>query len=112
MADSGKAMLTEQISARYEDLDSWSSADMIAAMYEGQLAAAASVQGALDSIAAAVDAAVPALQRGGRIVYAGAGTSGPGLSGGGCGAGVSAADWSPVGLPVAGWPAGTGSAGC
>jgi N-acetylmuramic acid 6-phosphate etherase len=76
LPDSGKAMLTEQISARYEDLDSWSSADMIAAMYEGQLAAAASVQGALDSIAAAVDAAVPALQRGGRIVYAGAGTSG------------------------------------
>ena len=76
MADSGKAMLTEQISARYEDLDSWSSADMIAAMYEGQLAAAASVRGALDDIAAAVDAAVPALQRGGRLVYAGAGTSG------------------------------------
>src|SRR5690349_6341181 len=69
-------MLTEPISTRYEDLDSWSSADMIAAMYEGQLAAAASVQGALDAIAAAVDAAVPALQRGGRIVYAGAGTSG------------------------------------
>lgn len=76
MADSGKAMLTEQIGARYEDLDSWSSGDMIAAMYEGQLAAAAAVHGALDAIAAAVDAAVPALQRGGRIVYAGAGTSG------------------------------------
>ena len=76
MAESGKAILTEQISARYEDLDSWSSADMIAAMYEGQLAAAASVRGALGDIAAAVDAAVPALQRGGRIVYAGAGTSG------------------------------------
>jgi N-acetylmuramic acid 6-phosphate etherase len=69
-------MLTEEISARYEDLDSWSSAEMIAAMYEGQLAAAASVRSALDAIAAAVDAAVPALQRGGRIVYAGAGTSG------------------------------------
>src|SRR4051794_37061466 len=49
---------------------------MIAAMYEGQLAAAASVRAALNAIAAAVDAAVPALQRGGRIVYAGAGTSG------------------------------------
>jgi N-acetylmuramic acid 6-phosphate etherase len=69
-------MLTEQVSSRYEDLDSWSSAEMIAAMYEGQLAAAASVRPALDAIAAAVDAAVPALQRGGRIVYAGAGTSG------------------------------------
>ena len=76
MPDSVKGMLTEEISSRYEDLDSWSSAEMIAAMYEGQLAAAASVRSALDAIATAVDAAVPALQRGGRIVYAGAGTSG------------------------------------
>src|ERR1700681_943612 len=49
---------------------------MIAAMYEEQVAAAAAVRGALDAIAAAVEDAVPALQRGGRIVYAGAGTSG------------------------------------
>jgi N-acetylmuramic acid 6-phosphate etherase len=69
-------MLTEHISLRYIDLDSWSAAEMIAAMYEGQLAAAAAVRGALDAIAAAVDDAVPALQRGGRIVYVGAGTSG------------------------------------
>ena len=69
-------MPTEQISPRYVELDSWSAAEMIAAMYEGQLAAAASVRGALGAIAAAVDDAVPALQRGGRIVYAGAGTSG------------------------------------
>ena len=69
-------MRTEQISPRYVDLDSWSAAEMIAAMYEGQLAAAAAVRGALGAIAAAVEDAVPALQRGGRIVYAGAGTSG------------------------------------
>jgi N-acetylmuramic acid 6-phosphate etherase len=69
-------MPTEQISFRYVDLDSWSAADMIAAMYEGQLAAAAAVRGALGAIAAAVDDAVPALQRGGRLVYVGAGTSG------------------------------------
>lgn len=69
-------MHTEQISSRYVDLDSWSAAEMVAAMYEGQLAAAAAVSGALDAIAAAVEDAVPALQRGGRIVYAGAGTSG------------------------------------
>jgi N-acetylmuramic acid 6-phosphate etherase len=69
-------MLTEEISPRYLDLDSWSSGEMIAAMYESQLAAAAAVRGALDAIAAAVDAAVPALRRGGRIVYVGAGTSG------------------------------------
>ena len=69
-------MRTEQISPRYVELDSWSTAEMIAAMYEGQLAAAAAVRGALGAIAAAVEDAVPALQRGGRIVYAGAGTSG------------------------------------
>src|SRR4051812_12428707 len=69
-------MLTEQISPRYVDLDSWSSREMIDAMFEGQLAAVAAVRGALGGIAAAVDDAVPALQRGGRIVYVGAGTSG------------------------------------
>ena len=69
-------MPTEQIDPRYADLDSWSTADMLAAMYDGQLAAAAAVRGALPAIGAAVDDAVPALQRGGRIVYVGAGTSG------------------------------------
>ena len=69
-------MPTEQIDPRYIELNSWSAVEMIAAMYEGQLAAAAAVRGALGPIAAAVEDAVPALQRGGRIVYAGAGTSG------------------------------------
>jgi N-acetylmuramic acid 6-phosphate etherase len=69
-------MLTEEISPRYLDLDSWSSGEMIAAMYESQLAAAAAVRGALEAITTAVDAAVPTLRRGGRIVYVGAGTSG------------------------------------
>jgi N-acetylmuramic acid 6-phosphate etherase len=49
-------MLTEEISPRYLDLDSGSSDEMIPAMYESQLAAAAAVHGALDAIAAAVDA--------------------------------------------------------
>ena len=69
-------MRTEQVDPRYADLDSWSAAEMIAAMYEGQLAAAGAVRGALGAIAAAVEDAVPALRRGGRIVYVGAGTSG------------------------------------
>ena len=69
-------MRTEQFSPRYLDLDAWSTGEMIAAMYEGQLVAAAAVQGALGAIAAAVDDAVPCLRRGGRIVYVGAGTSG------------------------------------
>jgi N-acetylmuramic acid 6-phosphate etherase len=68
-------MRTEQIDPRYADLDSWSTAEMIAAMYEGQLAAAGAVRGALGAIVAAVEDAAPALRRGGRIVYVGAGTS-------------------------------------
>jgi N-acetylmuramic acid 6-phosphate etherase len=70
------AVSTEQIDARYVDLDSWPVSQMLAAMFEGQLAAVAAVGGALQAIAAAVDAALPGLRRGGRIVYVGAGTSG------------------------------------
>src|SRR5258705_186255 len=69
-------MPTEHISPRYIDLDSCPATEMVAAMYEGQLAAAAAVSGALGAITAAVEDAVPVLMRGGRIVYAGAGTSG------------------------------------
>lgn len=69
-------MHTEQFSPRYFDLDAWPTAEMIASMYEGQLVAAAAVQGALGAVTAAVDDAVPALRRGGRIAYVGAGTSG------------------------------------
>jgi N-acetylmuramic acid 6-phosphate etherase len=87
-------MATEQISPRYLNLDSWSTAEMIAAMYEGQLSAAAAVRGALNDIAAAVDDAVPALQRGGRIVYAGAGTSGR----------IAVQDGTEL-PPTFGWPA-------
>jgi N-acetylmuramic acid 6-phosphate etherase len=69
-------MLTEHISPRFVDLDSWSTAAMIAAMYDGQIAACAAVRPALPAINAAADDAVAALKRGGRLVYVGAGTSG------------------------------------
>ena len=69
-------MATEQISPRFVDLDSWPARDIVEAMYEGQLAASAAVRSALASITAAVEDAVPALERGGRLVYVGAGTSG------------------------------------
>src|SRR3954451_20523557 len=69
-------MLTEQISPRFVDLDSWPTSDMIQAMYDGQLVACAAVRPALPAINDAVEDAVSALKRGGRLVYAGAGTSG------------------------------------
>lgn len=69
-------MTTEDISPRYFDLDLWDNIEALEALYEGQLAAIAAVGPALPAIAAAVDAAAPRLRRGGRLVYAGAGTSG------------------------------------
>ena len=69
-------MSTEGISPRYQDLDLWENIEVLKALYEGQLAAAAAVGPALPAIAAAVDAALPRLRAGGRLVYAGAGTSG------------------------------------
>jgi N-acetylmuramic acid 6-phosphate etherase len=68
---------TELISSRYSDLDLWSTRDAVQAMLEGQLAAAAAVQAQAGAIAAAAEAAADRLREGrGRLVYAGAGTSG------------------------------------
>ena len=51
----GCEMQTEEVSSRFVELDAWDLHEMIAAMYEGQLAAAAAVQVALGDIARAVD---------------------------------------------------------
>jgi N-acetylmuramic acid 6-phosphate etherase len=70
-------MQTEEISPRFADLDAWPSGEVLRALYEGQLSAAAAVQPALPVIAAAAEAAVERLgDDKGRIVYVGAGTSG------------------------------------
>ena len=69
-------MTTEDVSPRFLDLDLWETIDGLRALQEGQVEAVAAVTPALPAIAAAVDAAVPRLKRGGRLVYVGAGTSG------------------------------------
>lgn len=69
-------MATEHFSHRFQDLDTWSSLDVLSAFYEGQLAAVAAVRPSLPAIAAAAEEAALRLRRGGRLVYAGAGTSG------------------------------------
>ena len=69
-------MATEHFSTRYHDLDTWPSLDILSAFYEGQLSAVAAVRPSLPAIAAAAEEAVGRLRRGGRLVYAGAGTSG------------------------------------
>jgi N-acetylmuramic acid 6-phosphate etherase len=68
-------MSTEDISPRHLDLDTWSTAEQVAALHEGQLEAVAALGPALPAIAAAVDRAAERLRRGGRLIYVGAGTS-------------------------------------
>ena len=75
-ARSTKARSTEAFSPRYRGIDGWDAPDILQALFEGQLAAVAAVGPALEAIAAAATAAVPRLRRGGRLIYAGAGTSG------------------------------------
>jgi N-acetylmuramic acid 6-phosphate etherase len=69
-------MATEEVDPRFADLDAWSLAAAMEAMWEGQLAAVAAVGHALPSITAATEAAKAALGDHGRLVYVGAGTSG------------------------------------
>jgi len=67
---------TEQPHPDHPGLDRYDTPTLVAALLADQALAAAAVQAAAGSIAQAVDAAVPRLRAGGRIVYVGAGTSG------------------------------------
>jgi N-acetylmuramic acid 6-phosphate etherase len=69
-------METERPSPRYSGIDLWPSADVLDAMIEGQFAAVAAVRAARSAIADAVHAMEVRLTEGGRLIYAGAGTSG------------------------------------
>ena len=69
-------MSTEHVDPRYIEIDRWPTLLAVEAMLEGQLAAIASISSQLSAIAAASEAAALRLLRGGRLVYAGAGTSG------------------------------------
>ena len=70
-------MDTEDRIERYREAETWPAKKPIRAMLNHQLAAFTAVRGALPALAAAAEAAAPRLSRGGRLVYAGAGTSGP-----------------------------------
>jgi N-acetylmuramic acid 6-phosphate etherase len=69
-------MATEDVDPRFADLDLWTNEQALHALYEAQIAAVTSVGSALPAIAAAVEQAVLRLRQGGRLIYAGAGTSG------------------------------------
>ncbi len=70
------ALPTETPSAAHPQLDRYDSAALVAALVDDQQGALAAVREAAPALARAVDAAWPRLQAGGRLLYAGAGTSG------------------------------------
>lgn len=87
-------MSTEDLDPDFVDLDTWSSLQAVSSMIYGQITAVGAVQGAAKIIAQAVDDATARLQKGtGRLVYAGAGTSGR----------VAVQDGVEL-LPTYGWP--------
>lgn len=67
---------TETPSTRHPDLDSYATPALLDAFIDDQTAAVAAVKAAAPQLAAAVDAALPRIRAGGRLLYAGAGTSG------------------------------------
>ena len=69
-------METERHSPRYSAIEAWSPADILEAMIEGQFSAVAAVRAARPALEEAALAIEPRLRDGGRLAYAGAGTSG------------------------------------
>src|SRR5262245_57753147 len=87
------SMITERPSPRFADIDVWEPADVLEAMIGGQFAAVAAVRAALAAIERAALAMEPRLARGGRLIYAGAGTSGR----------LAVQDGAEL-MPTFGWP--------
>lgn len=69
-------LLTEQQRPELADLDLRSTAELVSLMSTDQVEALEAVERAAPDIARAIDAVVAQLERGGRLVYAGAGTAG------------------------------------
>ncbi|WP_119272121.1 N-acetylmuramic acid 6-phosphate etherase [Taklimakanibacter deserti] len=66
---------TESVSGSSRGLDQWDDAQILSLLAEGQARAVASVKEALPAVAKAAEALAQGLAQGGRIVYAGAGSS-------------------------------------
>jgi len=86
-------MKTERPSPRFADIDIWEPGDVLEAMIGGQFAAVAAVRAALPAIERAGLAMEPRLRTGGRLIYAGAGTSGR----------LAVQDGAEL-MPTFGWP--------
>src|SRR5439155_7707841 len=87
-------METERPSPRYAAIELWSPAETLDSMIEGQFAAVAAVHAARAALERAALAIEQRLRAGGRLVYAGAGTSGR----------LAVQDGAEL-TPTFGWPA-------
>ena len=67
---------TETPDQRHADLDQYPTADLVNVLVDDQLNAVNAVRAAAPHLAAAVAAALPRIEAGGRLIYVGAGTSG------------------------------------
>jgi len=86
-------METERLSPRYSGIDVWDPSDILDAMVEGQFAAVAAVHAARPALERAALAIEERLRAGGRLIYAGAGTSGR----------LAVQDGAEL-MPTFGWP--------
>lgn len=86
-------MNTERPSPRYSRIDTWPPLDVMDAMLDGQMAAVAAVRAARTPLVEAAIAIEARLKVGGRLAYAGAGTSGR----------IAAQDGAEL-TPTFGWP--------
>jgi len=93
-SDEREPMNTERASPRYSTIELWEPGEVLDAMIEGQLAAVAAVRAARQALETAALAIEMQLRKGGRLVYAGAGTSGR----------LAIQDGAEL-LPTFGWPA-------
>ncbi len=84
---------TETAAARFRGIEGWPVAEALAAMIEGQMAAVATLKAAAPALEAAIVAAADRLGDTGRLIYAGAGTSGR----------IAAQDAAEL-APTFGWP--------
>jgi len=67
---------TETPSSEHPQLDQYPVPELVAAFVDDQFGAVQAVRAAAPQLAAAIDAAVPRIAAGGRLIYVGAGTSG------------------------------------
>jgi len=86
-------MKTERSSPRYSSIDLWEPEEILESLIEGQFSAVAAVRAALPAIKSAAIAMEARLRDRGRLVYAGAGTSGR----------LAVQDGAEL-IPTFGWP--------